>query len=137
MGAPGQHPPAAALRGGPDVDFTLWQRPRSETCDQSTLEDPFWEAVNLDEWQSSSWNSLLQKKNFLDSTVHGITCGNHWNREDYGRGSKGFGPLEIATWLHMLTEVVSKDTKFVTTNDVWDTWECFYQNKKMAVCTAD
>lgn len=122
---------------GPDVDFTLWQRPRSETCDQSTLEDPFWEAVNLDEWQSSSWNFLLQSKKFLDSTVHGITCGNHWNREDYGRGSKGFGPLEYATWLHMLTEVASKDTKFVTTNDVWDTWECFYQNKKMAVCTAD
>ena len=124
-----------SLPFGPDAEFTLWLRPVSETCDQSTLESDFWEDIDLDAWQSSKWNELLQTKNFYEAVVHGIACGPQWMREDYGRGSKGFGTMEFATWLHMLTEVDSKNTKFTATNDVWDEWECFYQNKEMAICT--
>lgn len=118
----------------PDVEFTIWRRHRSETCDSAAENDSFWEKIDLWKAFDNIYDLLLQSKRLMKGTVAGMPCANNWMRNDYGRGTNGVGILEIATWIHLLTEVQDDRTKEIGTADWWDSWECFYHKKDPALC---
>jgi hypothetical protein len=120
-----------------EAEYTLWARPRSETCDPIFEDGDFWEKIDLKKGESSIWSGLVNTVDVLQGVVGGMPCANIWMRADYGRGSHGFGTAESGVWGHFLTEVTDKKTKKFGLAKFWDSWECFYRNKEQALCAKD
>jgi len=120
-----------------EADFSMWARPRSETCDPLFENGDFWEQIDLQKGENSEYHDLSQKVKLLKAVVGGMPCANIWMRADYGRASHGFGSAESGVWAHFLTEITDTRTKEFGLAKWWDSWECFYRNKEQALCAKD
>merc|ERR1719491_285331 len=120
-----------------EADFTLWSRPRAETCNPAVENDAFWEEIDLTKKDDSTYDAIVQTSHTLKGVVSGMPCANIWMRSDYGRGTHSFGLLEIAVWGHFLGEVPDNETQPLALAKWWDSWECFYHNKDQALCAED
>lgn len=120
-----------------EPDFTLWARPRSETCLERYENGDFWEEIDIESIFDSIFTQLTGYVNILKGTVGGYPCANIWSRNDYGRGTHGFGTTEVSVWAHALTEIPDFITKEITNAKYWDSWKCFFQNKNQALCEED
>jgi len=115
------------------ADFTLWQRPRSETCSFSAENGSFWEELNYFNINESFFTWLMQHKHALKGMVRGMPCADYFMGTDYGDDTHGLGLNELVLWGHMLMES-GKHGKDVSLGKFWDMWECFYRKKDPAFC---
>lgn len=116
------------------ADFSLWARPRSETCDPYIEDSDIWEDIHLTPGNANIYEYLMSTKDILQGAVEAAPCANIWMRSDYGAGTHGFGISEISLWVHTMTETLDTRTKEFTTADWWDNWDCFYKNKDPTLC---
>lgn len=115
-------------------DLTMWRRALSDRCEQKTLEDDFWENVDITSSDNSIYDTLAQSTDMLKGIVRGMACSTSWMKPDYGYGSSNFDANEIGVWAHSLGEIRDDHTKEMTLAPWWDEWECFYQGKDVESC---
>ena len=115
-------------------DLTLWRRPLEERCEQKTVDDKFWEDIDITKNEDSIFDSIGQKKSTAQGIVRGMACSTSWMKADFGEGTHGFDANEIGVWAHSLGEIRDDHTKELTLAPWWDEWECFYQDRDLASC---
>ena len=120
-----------------EADFSLWARPKLETCDPDVENGNFWKRIDLFRGEDSIYEKLSSTPALVKGLICGMPCANIWMRSDYGRGSNGLGVNEIAVWAHFLFEVPDTETQPLGMAAYWDQWECFYQNKDPVLCSED
>lgn len=142
-----EQPPGDPTRASQDdeADFTLWTRPTSQVCDPATLEEEYWEEFDISLCGGlfgitpavcdNFGQFLVQFKYALQGAVSGMACAPAFMRSDYGKGSNGYSTNEIASWIHMISELNDTKTKESSLADWWNSQECFYQNKDPALCS--
>lgn len=130
--APADHVTKALRSDVPDL--TLWRRPLAERCEQKTVDDTFWENIDITKNHNSIFDSIGQSKITAKGIVRGMACSTSWMKADYGEGTHGFDANEIGIWAHSLGEIRDDHTKEMTLAPWWDEWECFYQDKDLTSC---
>mmetsp|Transcript_17276 Transcript_17276/g.39738 ORF Transcript_17276/g.39738 Transcript_17276/m.39738 type:complete len:629 (-) Transcript_17276:222-2108(-) len=118
-------------------DFSVWMRPRSETCDAATEESDFWRRIDRFAMDNSIFDRFIQNARIAKGVVQGMPCANVWMRPDYGPGSTSFDSNEVGVWVHFLAEVPDIMTKEMGLARWWDDWDCFYQGKDPEICRRD
>lgn len=121
----------------PEVDYTLWARPRSDTCDPAIIDDPMWEEIDLPSVDNSIYELMAMSAMLTKGTVEGMPCADVWMRNDAGAGTHNFDANEMGVWTHFLAEVPDVLTKPMGLGRFWDHWECFYGGKDMSICEAE
>ena len=117
-------------------DYTLWARPRSDTCADGIDEADFWTEMDLAPGAESIWQTLSGTATLSKGVVKGMPCADVWMRSDAGAGTHGFDTNEMGVWGHFLMEVPDETTRTLGLARWWDNWECFYQKKDTAECAA-
>lgn len=115
-------------------DFTLWARPRSETCTPGIEDSDMWTEMDLAVGEESMYDQIGKQLTLLTGVTEGMPCGDVWMRSDAGPGTHGFDCNEMGVWGHFLMEVPDVQTKKMGLGRFWDNWECFYQGKHPTQC---
>lgn len=123
--------------GGRGKDYTLWARPKSETCKPGIEDGDFWTEMDLEPGAESIFDVLTGTLTLSRGVVQGMPCADVWMRSDAGAGTHGFDQNEMGVWGHFLMEVTDETTRTLGLARWWDNWECFYQDKDMGICEAE
>lgn len=115
-------------------DFSLWARPKSDTCAEDIGNESFWEEIDLDDENDNVYDALVGNVDLLNGVIRGMPCADQFMSSDYGPGTNHVGTNEYGVWAHLLLEIRDVHTKEVGLADWWNNWECFYGNKDPAIC---
>lgn len=113
---------------GIPIDYSVFDRSSTGTCDQETLDDlsDNWSDIDT---EGNILNNLANQIGLLSLTTRGITCGSSFLKADAHEGYVGADILAFLVWGHLITEQGDASREEVCTATYWDDWDSFYKSQ--------